>query len=298
MLVLGAEILIGFQFTATFQSGFKQLAFASREANLIALTLTLITVAFLLSPPAFHQITMKGNDSPSVVRFTIGVMKIALFPFALALGASLFIPAREIAGPAAGIVTAIAATGVAFLFWYGPGLLPAANRSKGRKDTPAMESGKKDKSGPTALHDKIRQILTEARVILPGNQALLGFQLTVILQQSFRDLQPALQRVHLASLLLMALSTVLLLTPAPYHRIVEHGEETEGFYRVASFLVLSSLPPLAAGICGDFFVVVFSMTRSWLQAIIAVAFMVLVFATMWLAYPWFRRARQQVLAQS
>ena len=152
-----------------------------------------------------------------------------------------------------------------------------------------MTSGKEDKSSPTALHDRIRQILTEARVILPGNQALLGFQLAVILQQSFRDLQPALRWVHLASLLLMALSTILLLTPAPYHRIVEHGEETEGFYRVASFLVLSSLPPLAMGICGDFFVVVFSMTHSWLPAVIGAAFMVLVFSTMWLAYPWFRR---------
>jgi hypothetical protein len=234
MLVLGAEILIGFQFTAAFQSGFKQIAVSSKEATVGALTLMLITLALLLSPAAFHQITVKGDDSPGLVDFTTQVMKVALFPFALALGASLFIPAREIVGSVAGILTALMVSGMAFLFWYGPALLPV---SKGGKEISNMV-----KPGPTVLHDKIRQVLTEARVILPGNQALLGFQLAVILQQSFRDLPPALQWAHMGSLLSMALSTILLLTPAPYHRIVEQGEETERFYRVASYLVLSSLP--------------------------------------------------------
>ena len=100
-----------------------------------------------------------------------------------------------------------------------------------------MKSPSNDKPAPTSPHDKIRQALTEARVILPGNQALLGFQLAVILQQKFRDIPSSLQWVHLASLLLVGLSTILLLTPAPYHRIVEHGDENERFYEVASRLV-------------------------------------------------------------
>ena len=108
-------------------------------------------------------------------------------------------------------------------------------------------------TGHTPLHDKIRQVLTESRVIIPGNQALLGFQFATVLQTGFKELNPWLKWIHLASLSLIALSTVLLLTPAAYHRIVERGEETEHFYRVAHIMVLCSLPPLAVGICGALF---------------------------------------------
>jgi len=43
----------------------------------------------------------------------------------------------------------------------------------------------KDQQVPLAK--KIDQMLTEARVILPGAQALLGFQLAVILTQAFEN---------------------------------------------------------------------------------------------------------------
>ena len=44
MLILGAEILVGFEFTAVFQEGFKHLSIASQNLNLGALVLMLITV--------------------------------------------------------------------------------------------------------------------------------------------------------------------------------------------------------------------------------------------------------------
>jgi hypothetical protein len=300
MLVLGAQMFIGFQFTATFQPRFTQLPALSQKANLAALVLMLITFALLLTPATFHQITMKGRDSKAVVRFTSALMAAALIPFSLSLGISVFIPSREIAGGLrSALLIAIIATILAFLFWYGPALLPQARRKKRQKAAEDdMKSLSDDKPAPTSPHDKIRQALTEARVILPGNQALLGFQLAVILQQRFRDIPPSLQYVHLASLLLVGLSTILLLTPAPYHRIVEHGDENERFYEVASRLVLASLPPLAAGICGDFFVVIYVMSQKWVTAGIAAAVMAILFATLWFAYPSFRRAHEPMLNQS
>jgi hypothetical protein len=144
-------------------------------------------------------------------------------------------------------------------------------------------------TGHTVVHDKIRHVLTEARVIIPGNQALLGFQFAITLQQQFGDLALWLKWAHLASLSLVAVSTVLLLTPAAYHRIVEHGEETERFYRVASVMVLCSLPPLALGICGDFFSVVYKMTETFGLSLIASGLMLSLFGGMWFGYTWFRR---------
>jgi Family of unknown function (DUF6328) len=146
-------------------------------------------------------------------------------------------------------------------------------------------------AGHTTLHDKIRQVLTEARVIIPGNQGLFGFQFAIILQTGFRELAPWLKWIHLASLSLIALSTVLLLTPAAYHRIVEQGEETERFYRVAHVMVLCSLPPLAAGICGDFVLVVYKMTETRSVSLIAAGLMLSLFGVLWFGYPWFRRNR-------
>ncbi len=56
------------------------------------------------------------------------------------------------------------------------------------------------------LHARIEQMLTEARVILPGAQALLGFQLAIVLTDAFESM-PALSRaLHGAALLCVALS--------------------------------------------------------------------------------------------
>ena len=41
MLILGAEILLGFEFTAAFQEGFKHLSISSQNLNLGALVLIL-----------------------------------------------------------------------------------------------------------------------------------------------------------------------------------------------------------------------------------------------------------------
>ena len=38
------------------------------------------------------------------------------------------------------------------------------------------------------LHARIEQMLTETRVILPGAQALLGFQLVIVLSGTFEKL--------------------------------------------------------------------------------------------------------------
>lgn len=42
MLILGAEILVGFEFTAVFQEGFKHFSTASRNLNLGALVSCLL----------------------------------------------------------------------------------------------------------------------------------------------------------------------------------------------------------------------------------------------------------------
>lgn len=283
MLVLGGQILIGFALSATFQSGFVGLSAASKILNFVALTLLLVTICLLIAPAAFHQLTESGTDSVRLHRFTTHVMEASLLPFALGIGADIYVPAREILGSAGAVAMSVGTTCTALAFWYGPTLLRFEPRG-GRRNGMTEENIK------TSVHDKIRQVLTEARVILPGNQALLGFQFAVTLQQGFHDLPFSLKVVHLGSLSLIATSTILLLTPAAYHRIVEQGEETESFYRVANNFVVSSLPPMAAGICGDFFVVAYKTTERWGVSLAASLLMMSLFCGLWFGYTLFRRA--------
>jgi uncharacterized protein DUF6328 len=295
MLILGAEILVGFEFTAVFQEGFKPLPISSQNLNLGALALMLVAVALLISPAAFHQLAERGQDSVALHQFTTHVMEMALLPFAFALGANVYLPAAAINGTITGVIFGVTITFLALVFWYGPVLVRRKHKDT-RQTVKVMTSDEGQKvAGHTPLHDKIRQVLTEARVIIPGNQALLGFQFAIILQAGFRELAPWLKWIHLASLSLIALSTVLLLTPAAYHRIVEQGEETEHFYRVAHIMVVSSLPPLAVGICGDFVLVVYELTETRSAALVAAGLMLSIFGVLWFGYPWFRRNRAERL---
>jgi Family of unknown function (DUF6328) len=105
------------------------------------------------------------------------------------------------------------------------------------------------------LHEKIDQMLTEARVILPGSQALLGFQLAIVLTETFEKLPGAVKLTHGAALVFVALSIVLLMAPAAYHRIVYAGEDSETFHCIGGRFVALATVPLALGLAADVFVV-------------------------------------------
>jgi uncharacterized membrane protein YqhA len=107
---------------------------------------------------------------------------------------------------------------------------------------------------PTPLHEKIDQMLTESRVVLPGVQALLGFQLIVMLSKAFDQLPPAVRLVHLGALLAMTLSMTLLIAPAAVHRLTFDGRDVARMHTIGSILVTLALIPLAGGLCADLFV--------------------------------------------
>src|SRR3954462_3802106 len=127
-------------------------------------------------------------------------------------------------GMTAALVAGSAFCLLAGAFWYGLGF---SLRPKSRKRTMQEEK-------PTPLPTKIDQMLTEARVILPGAQALLGFQLTVTLTRSFEQLPEHFKMMHAAALCCVGFSVILLMTPAALHRISFSGEDTATFFRLGS----------------------------------------------------------------
>ena len=116
------------------------------------------------------------------------------------------------------------------------------------------------------LEDKVVQVLTETRVVLPGAQALFGFQLAMTLMEGYERLPASSQDMHLAATCAIALTIVLLMAPPAYHRIVERGEDTERFHRFASWMVLAAMATLPLGFAGELWIVVRKQTGSIAQA--------------------------------
>jgi hypothetical protein len=285
MLILGTQILFGFQFNAVFREGFDKLPRSSQLLDGVALVLMLTVVVLLLFPPAWHRIVEEGKDSERLLRLVTRIGCGALLPFAAALGIDLYVLLREVVGPVAAAAIGVIGVAAALFFWF---VLEFWRRRKLHPEK-GGNATIGDRVEDPGLHQKIVQMLTEARVILPGAQALLGFQLLVILTDSFEKLPEASKLIHAASLCALALAIVLLMAPAAYHRIVHEGEASSEFHAIGSLMIMAATVPLALGLAGDLYVVlqkiVGSVEVAALLAVLALAGLV----ALWYVYPALKR---------
>ena len=136
-------------------------------------------------------------------------------------------------------------------------------------------------------------MLTEARVILPGAQALLGFQLAIVLTDPFEKLPSLPRLLHAAALMSVALSVALLITPAALHRIVWAGEDTEAILAIGGRVTILALLPLAMGMAGDSYVVLSRVLGSAAPAAVAATLVLLYLIGFWFAWPFVERFQRR-----
>jgi uncharacterized protein DUF6328 len=142
------------------------------------------------------------------------------------------------------------------------------------------------------LEKAVLFLLEECRMVLPGIQALFGFQLIAVLNPSFSEkLDAGQQLLHLVSLGLVAIAIALIMTPAAYHRQTTPREVSQKFIDLATRLVLWSMGPLAVAICLEFYLVSFLILRTQWASCIAAGLLV-VFVTLWWVLP---RSRKMLL---
>src|SRR6266550_6560 len=98
ILILGAQILLGFQFRGVFSDGYEQLPTHARYLDGLALGLMVCVVGLLITPGPYHRIVEAGEDSGNFHRLVTVITDLALLPFALALGLDLFITAGRVFG--------------------------------------------------------------------------------------------------------------------------------------------------------------------------------------------------------
>ena len=142
-----------------------------------------------------------------------------------------------------------------------------------------------EKKEELPLSKAAEYLLDECRMVLPGIQALFGFQLVAVFNSAFGEkLSPSEQRLHLLAIALVAIAVALIMTPAALHRQRGAYEVSDTFVRVSSRLLLWSMVPLALSISLDFYLVSRVITGTRLVSLFGVAMFAL-FSALWFLLP-------------
>ena len=142
------------------------------------------------------------------------------------------------------------------------------------------------------LDSAASHIIEECRMVLPGIQALFGFQLIAVFNQGFGEkISHAHQLVHLAALVLTVIATGLVMTPAAVHRQSEPKEVSERFVWLSSNILLAAMYPLAVAVALDVYVVATIVTQSEAAGALLGAGLVALFAVLWIFVPWREKHR-------
>jgi fucose permease len=131
---------------------------------------------------------------------------------------------------------------------------------------------------------EMRNIIEEARCILPGLQAVFGFQTIAVFNERFTDLQSYAQACHLVGLGLMVIAMALLMTPAVYYR-AQHGRATSHMVRASRRAIRGALMPLALGLSLDMLTVMSLATDKLTLSIAAAVATLLLFVGLWYLLP-------------
>lgn len=139
------------------------------------------------------------------------------------------------------------------------------------------------------IGQKIIVYLDEIRVVLPGTQALLGFQLVAAFSFGFDTIPLLFKYLHIVSLVLISISVILLLTPAAFHRIAEEGKDSHRLHKLTSKMIITAMTTLGIGLVVDLFVVVSVILKSVMIGTFVAVFIALLLSIAWYVYPYSRR---------
>jgi Family of unknown function (DUF6328) len=216
MLVLGPQILLGFELSGVFRDGFESSPPHARYVDGIALLLILVTVGLLITPETYHHLVEPGGDTGRFHQLISRMAECALLPFALSPGLVLFIAGESILGLSLGLVIGGFFLLLALGCWYG--LQYLVWRRTGYREQ-ALTARQQTMEQDPSLDRRITQMLTEARDVLPGVQALLGFQLVSVITQFFEKLPESSKLVYAVSL---GCVTVAVISPDGAGRLSSH----------------------------------------------------------------------------
>jgi hypothetical protein len=165
---------------------------------------------------------------------------------------------------------------------------PASVNSADRQG--GTDTGRPGETEAERADRNLLELLQELRVAGLGVQVLFGFMLSLPFTTRFVKLSHPQRELYLASLLLAAISTALLLAPVAYHRLVFRRHEKEVLVKDANIMALAGLAAVGLAISAAVLLVV-SYVAKGLPAAIITIFVVCLFAGLWFVLPLARRTR-------
>src|SRR5215207_1952251 len=85
LLILGAQVLFGFQLNGVFQEAFKDLSLSTRLVDCAGQALMTLSIGLLIAPSMQHRIVENGEDTIRIHRITGLFAGMALLPFGISL---------------------------------------------------------------------------------------------------------------------------------------------------------------------------------------------------------------------
>jgi hypothetical protein len=145
-----------------------------------------------------------------------------------------------------------------------------------------------------SLNDAASHVLEECRTVVPGMQALFGFQLIAVFSSAFSERLSSMERIlHLTAIVLVTIAIALVMTPAALHNQTEPLAVSSRFIRISSRLLMASMAPLALGLCLDIYLVARVIVGTRGVAATVAASLLGVFIVLWVLLPRVSRSRRK-----
>ncbi len=142
-----------------------------------------------------------------------------------------------------------------------------------------------------SLERKIETFLGEFRSVVPGVAALLGFQLIVAFQPSFRELPESARAADLAGILCTLLALGFLTAPAGYHRFTNRLDQSASFVNYARHMMSLAFAFLPFGMALSLYVQTLQVFDSVALALVVAFAVLLLLGILWWFVPWMQARR-------
>ncbi|MDB5822888.1 MAG: hypothetical protein JWR21_1592 [Herminiimonas sp.] len=150
-----------------------------------------------------------------------------------------------------------------------------------------QESQPPEKEG---LKEEMQSVVEEARMVLPGVQALFGFQTMAVFNNRFETVPEGAKVAYLIALALLVIAMGLLMSPAAYHRLAERGRVSRQMINLSSTFITSSMLPLALALAIDVYVVASTVLDNHVLGLAGAIATCVFLAGFWYVFPLMRKA--------
>src|SRR5712691_1359366 len=137
-----------------------------------------------------------------------------------------------------------------------------------------------------SLETATTYILEECRMVLPGIQALFGFQLIAVFNERFSEkLSKGEQLLHLAAIVLVTVAIALVMAPAALQRRSQPQSVSKRFIKLSSGLLHAGMFPLALGLALDVYLITGIIVGKPAPGLVVALVLLAIFAVLWLWLP-------------